>query len=244
MTMITSKDNEKLKTVRKLRSKRSREKLGLFVTEGEDLLAAGLASGAVPEFVLVAPDTGLEGDEVEPALLDAASSLGSGTRALGVWRPVWAAGIGRCAVFLDGLGDPGNLGTIIRTVDAMLEATVVVGPETADPFSPAAVRASMGSVFTQPIVRGRIAETPEPRFGLVAEGGTDLRAFPDSMTLCLGSERGGLSAEALNHCQEKWTIGMREGGPESLNVGAAAAIACERVRSGSPGNREGGSQWG
>lgn len=239
--MITSKDNEKLKTVRKLRTRRSREKLGLFPTEGEDLLEAGLASGAVPEFVLVAPESGLDGEEVEPALLDSVSSLGSGTRAIAVWKPLWANEIGRLAIFLDGLGDPGNVGTILRTVDALLQATVVVGPGTADPFSPAAVRASMGSVFSQPICRGGVRETPEPRFGLVAKGGKDHRDLPDSMTLCLGSERGGLSAETLNHCQETWTIGMREDGPESLNVGAAAAIACERVRT---AGREGGSPWG
>lgn len=237
--MITSKDNEKLKTVRKLRTKRSREKLGRFFTEGEDLLEAGLSSGAIPDFVLTTPDSGIDGEEVEPDLLDSVSTLGSGTRVIAVWRPVWTAGAGRVAVFLDGLADPGNVGTIIRTVDALLEATVVIGPDTVDPFSPAAVRASMGSVFTQPIARGRVTDTPEPRFGLVAAGGTEPVEFPASMTICLGSERGGLSAETLNHCQEKWTIGMRAGGPESLNVGAAAAIACERVRIAGSGTREG-----
>jgi TrmH family RNA methyltransferase len=230
--MITSKDNDKLKTIRKLRSKRSREKLALFVTEGEDLLEAGLSSGADPEFVLTVPDSGIEGEEVEPTLLDGVSSLGSGTRVIAVWRPAWANDVGSVAVFLDGLGDPGNIGTIIRTVDSLLDATVVVGPGTVDPFSPVAVRASMGSVFTQPIFRGRILDTPEPRFGLVPDGGDEAVSFPDSLTLCLGSERKGLSAGTLKHCQQKWTIGMREGGPESLNVGAAAAIACERVRNG------------
>ena len=242
--MITSKDNEKLKTVRKLRSKRSREKLGLFFTEGEDLLEAGISSGTVPEFVLTSPDAGIEGEEVEPALLDSLSSLGSGSRAIAVWRPTWADGIGEKAIFLDGLGDPGNVGTIIRTVDALLEATVVIGPDTVDPFSPGAVRASMGSVFTQPIFRGSIEQTPEPRYGLVARGGDDFDALPESMTLCLGSEREGLSAETVNQCQEKWTIGMRGEGPESLSVGAAAAIACERVRTGGSGTREGGSPDG
>ena len=235
--MITSKDNEKLKTVRRLRSKRSREKLELFLTEGEDLLNAGLQAGATPEFVLVAPDSGIDGDEVEPALLDSVSHLGSGTRAIAAWAPSWASRAGDLCVFLDGLADPGNTGTIIRTVDALLEATVILGPDTADPFSPAAVRASMGSIFTQPVLRAGLETTPEPRFGLVAKGGTDHRAFPRPMTLCLGSERGGLSPATLNHCQEKWTIAMREHGPDSLNVGAAAAIACERVRdavSGSP----------
>ena len=66
--MITSKDNEKRKTVRKLRTKRSREKLGRFFTEGEDLLEAGLSSGAIPDFVLTTPDSGIDGEEVEPDL--------------------------------------------------------------------------------------------------------------------------------------------------------------------------------
>ena len=230
--MITSKDNEKLKTVRKLRSRQSREKLGLFITEGEDLLTAGLDSGAVPEFILVAAGSGIDGEPVAPELLDSVSLLGSGTRVIAAWTPRWASRLGDVCVFLDGLADPGNTGTIIRTVDALLEATVVLGPETADPFSPAAVRASMGSIFTQSLVRADLGETPEPRFALVASGGVDHRVLPDSMTLCLGSERGGLSSDALNQCQEQWTIAMREGGPESLNVGAAAAIACERVRDG------------
>lgn len=237
--MITSKDNEKLKTVRKLRSKRSREKLGLFVTEGEDLLEAGLFVGRSPEFVLVSPGSELAGEEVEQDLLDSVSSLGSGTRALAVWEPVWSEQIGDLAVFLDGLGDPGNVGTIIRTVDALLEATVVIGPDTVDPFGPHAVRASMGSVFSQPVARGEITVTPEPRIGLVPSGGDDHRSFPDSMTICLGSERGGLSAETLNQCGERWTIAMREGGPESLNVAATAAIACERVSTAVSGTREG-----
>lgn len=237
--MITSKDNEKLKTVRKLRQKRSREKLGLFVTEGEDLLDAGFSSGSRPEFVLTVPGSGVEGEEVEPRLLDAVSSMGSGTRVIAVWEPRWAAGVGDKAVFLDGLGDPGNVGTIVRTVDALLGATVVIGPDTVDPFSPAAVRASMGSVFTQPIIRGTLADTPEPRVALVAAGGREPHRISGSMTLCLGSERGGLSDETLKLCQEKWTIEMRSGGPESLNVAAAAAIACDRVRKPGPEVREG-----
>jgi len=239
--MITSKDNEKLKTVRKLRSRQAREKLGLFVTEGEDLLAAGLGSGAVPEFVLVAPESGLDGDPVELGLLDSVSMLGSGTRAIAVWKPAWADSVRDLCVYLDGLSDPGNTGAIIRTVDALLEATVVVGPGTADPFSPASVRASMGSIFTQPLFEGELAATPEPRFGLVAAGGIEHSSFPKTLTLCLGSERGGLSPEALNQCQEKWTIGMREGGPESLNVAATAAIACEKVRAASDHPTDG---WG
>ena len=82
--MITSPHNEKLKRIRKLRSHRERERTGLFVAEGEDLVAAAAAAGAEPELVLVA------GEDVEPALLSAVSTLGSGTRVIGVYRQRWS----------------------------------------------------------------------------------------------------------------------------------------------------------
>ncbi len=148
--MIESKDNEKLKLVRKLRDRRKREREGLFATEGEDLLEAGLAAGVEPRFVLVAagagiPDGDLSVDVVEEDLLAAASALGSGTRMIAVWPLVWgpAAPVGPC-VYLHGVGDPGNVGTIIRTADALLGATVVLGPGCADPFGPKATRAEHG----------------------------------------------------------------------------------------------------
>src|SRR6187551_2939539 len=84
--MIKSNQNEKLKLVRKLRDRKHREREGLFASEGEDLLEAGLAAGATPRFVLVAAGSGLEGEEVTPELLASVSTLGSGTRAIAVWE--------------------------------------------------------------------------------------------------------------------------------------------------------------
>ena len=229
--MITSPDNEKLKMVRKLRLKKHREATGLFVTEGEDLMRTGLESGRIPKALLVHPDSGLEGEQVEPELLDRASGLGSGTRVIGIWPIEWASEASQTCVFLDGLSDPGNVGTILRTVDALL----VLGPGTADPFSPGAVRASMGSVFTQPFLKGGLDATPEPRIAMVAEGGARPAPHSSPVTLCLGSEREGISAPVLKNCSTSWTIPLRAAGPESLNVAAAAAIACERLSSPSSG---------
>src|SRR3954449_10354566 len=83
--MIESPHNEKLKLVRKLRDRKHRDREGLFATEGEDLLNAGLAAGAEPRFVLVAAGSGFEGEEVALGLLADISSLGSGTRVIAVW---------------------------------------------------------------------------------------------------------------------------------------------------------------
>ena len=237
--MIESNQNEKLKLVRKLRERKHREREELFVTEGEDLLAAGLAAGAEPRFVLVAAGSGLDGEEVVPELLADISTLGSGTRVIVVWPLIWAdhgrlsPDIGddsRC-IYLHGVSDPGNVGAIVRTADALIHGMVVLGPGCADPFSPKATRASMGSIFNQPPLRAETRDTPGPRSALVAHGGMALEALDGAATLCLGAEREGLPDEVLAACETQVTIPLRAGGAESLNVAAAAAIAAQRLSS-------------
>ena len=221
--MITSKDNEKLKLIRRLAERKHREREGLFVAEGEDLIEAAAAAGHEPELVLRA------GIDVEPNLLAAVSALGSGSRAIGVYREAWSQPAGTI-VYLHGVRDPANVGAVIRNVHALVAGTVVLGPGCADPFSPKAVRASMGSIFGQPVARGQIGELPAPRVGLVAHGGEE----PDSdrvATLCLGAEREGLPAEVAASCDRLWTIPLVSGVAESLNVAAAAAIALGRISS-------------
>jgi RNA methyltransferase, TrmH family len=228
--MIASPQNEKLKLVRKLRERKHREREGAFLTEGEDLLEAGLAAGVEPRLLLTAAGSGLGGEEVEPGLLAEVSTLGSGTRAIAVWPQRWAGSAEPPCVYLHGVGDPGNVGAIVRIVDALSGGTVVLGPECADPHGPKAVRASMGSIFSQPLLRAGIGETLAPRAALVAHGGGGLGGLDPAATICLGGERDGLPAEVLASCDAEVTIPLRAGGAESLNVAAAAAIACERLR--------------
>jgi RNA methyltransferase, TrmH family len=233
--MIASPQNEKLKLVRKLRDRKHRERKGLFATEGEDLVAAGLAAGVEPRFLLIAAGSelslGCDGEEVEPELLAATSSLGSGTRAIAVWPLRWSERPAPPCVYLHGVADPGNVGAIVRSAHALLDGTVALGPGCADPFSPKAVRASMGSIFARPPTRAELGETPAPRAGLVAHGGAGLEALAGAATLCLGAEREGLPAEVLAECEVEATIPLRPGGAESLNVAAAAAIVAQRISS-------------
>ncbi len=231
--MITSSDNSKLKLVRKLRRRRWREHERAFVTEGEDLLAAGLAAGAVPREVLVAPGCGIEGEEVDPGLLEAVSTLGSGTRVIAVW-PQPAPAADGAAVYLHGVADPGNVGTIVRSAAALTAARVVLGPGSADPYSPKAVRATMGTLFGSPPAPGGIDGTPAPRLALAAHGGDPVDAALERLgaapTLCLGGEREGLPAAILERCDAVATIAV-VAGAESLNVAAAAAIGLQRISS-------------
>lgn len=229
--MISSPHNEKLKLVRKLRERKHRDREGLFVTEGEDLLAAGLAAGVEPRFLLSLAGSGLGGEEVEPALLEAVSALGSGSRAIAVWPQSWSAAPQPVCIYLHGVADPGNVGAIVRTAHALTGGSVVLGPNCADPYGPKAVRASMGSIFGQPLVRAGIEATPEPRAALIAHGGSGLESLGAAATLCLGAERQGLPAEVLAECDLEVTIPVRSGAAESLNVAAAAAIACRCVAS-------------
>jgi TrmH family RNA methyltransferase len=221
--VITSKDNEKLKLIRKLAERKWRDREGLFVAEGEDLVAAADAAGTSTEFVLRA------GEDVEPELLDSVSSLGSGTRVIGVYRredPPPADGL---QTYLHEVGDPGNVGAIVRSVDALAGGTVVLGPGCADPYGPKAVRASMGSIFRVAVASGEATPLSAPVVGLVAHGG----APPDDElvgALMLGGERDGLPAQLVARCDRLWTIPLREGA-ESLNVAAAAAIALGRISS-------------
>lgn len=221
--MITSKDNEKLKLIRRLAERKHREREGMFVAEGEDLVAAAEAAGWEPELVLRA------GVDVEAELLDAVSGLGSGTRVIGVYRQTWAWPRAIC-VYLHGVRDPANVGAVIRSAHALIGGTVVLGPGCADPFAPKSVRASMGSIFGQPVARAELGELPEPRVGLSAHGGAPPDGAPVA-TLCLGAERDGLPAEVAARCERLWTIPLVPGGAESLNVAAATAIALGRISS-------------
>jgi RNA methyltransferase, TrmH family len=236
--VITSKDNEKLKLIRRLRRRRDRDREGLFATEGEDLYAAGLAAGLEPVLVLSAAGAGLDGEQVDPAVLAGTSTLGSGTRVIAVWRRSWSRASGPVCVYLHGVGDPGNVGAVIRAAHALVEGSVALGPDCADPHSPKAVRASMGSVFGQPLARAEVGETPEPRVALLAHGGRPIDEAlreglpsPAPGTLCLGAERDGLPGTVLERCEYAWTIPLRADGAESLNVAAAAAIALQRLSS-------------
>ena len=204
--MITSADNEKLKTIRKLQQKRWRTKLGLFSAEGEDL------QGPDPQFLLRA------GEDVEADLLDAVSTLGSGTRVIGVYEQQWAEPTGDVLVYLHGVEDPGNVGTIIRSAHALADATVVLGPGCADPYSPKAVRASMGSIFTHPPARATLDDLDGHKVALDARADRDLREInvTGPVVLVMGSERGDLPEGV-----EKARIPVHA---DSLNVAMAATV--------------------
>jgi len=216
--VITSRDNERLKLIRKLRDKRWRDKLGLFAVEGEDLLEAGLAAGLEPADVLVV------GEDVSADLLADVSALAHPPRVVAVFRrDELPRGTRPVTLALWQVGDPGNVGTLLRAADAF-GAGVALSDGCADPTGPKAVRASMGSLFRVPICG--FDEPGGTRIALVPSEGIPLPELDSGkeVVLVLGSERDGLPPEILERCEERASI-PQPGGGESLNVALAGAIA-------------------
>jgi TrmH family RNA methyltransferase len=208
VSVITSADNDKLKTIRKLQQKSWRKKLGLFTAEGEDLV------GPNPVFILRA------GEDVEPDLLDAVSTLGSGTRVIGVYEQRWAEPDSEVLVYLHGVEDPGNVGAIIRSAHALADGTVVLGPHCADPYSPKAVRASMGSIFARPPATAALDALDGHKVALDVTAERELRDLDVTgrVVLVMGSERG----ELPEGVDERVRIPVQA---DSLNVAMAATVA-------------------
>jgi RNA methyltransferase, TrmH family len=223
---ITSTHNRRLKEIRKLRMrKRWRERSGQFVAEGEDLLAAADAAGWTPLERFCAAGSGLEGIEVDPKLLASASGIASGTRALAVYEERWLPrAVGPLCVYLHGVHDPGNVGTVLRSAEAFGASSVAFGPGSADPFSPKAVRASMGAVFGVPVASAERAEgLPGRKVALVPERGAPLSEVEvgPEVTLLIGAERDGLPEEVVRGADEVAHIPIST---HSLNAAMAATI--------------------
>jgi len=225
--MITSKDNDQLKTIRKLHQRKHRDKLGLALAEGEDLVQAATAAGLQPEVLLVADR------DVDADLLAAVSTLGSGARVVAAFRQRWSEPGGELSVYLHGVHDPGNVGAIIRSAHALADGPVVLGPDCADPWSPKAVRASMGSVFARPPAREAFADLDGTTVTLERGSGRPLAEVEvdGPVVLCLGGEREGLPPAIVETADVVAQIPLRADGPDSLNVAMAATVGLyERTR--------------
>jgi RNA methyltransferase, TrmH family len=223
--MITSRDNEKLKLVRKLQDRRWREKHGLFTAEGEDLVDAARATGIEPVELLVA------GENVEAALLADVTTLGYPPRVIGIFRrdDLPKGDLPEVGLALWRVGDPGNVGTLVRAADALGPAFVALSGGCADPTGPKAIRASMGALFRVPLVA--FEDAPGRRVALVAHRGRPLEEIDLSgpTTFVLGAEREGLPEDLLAECDERATIPLATDA-DSLNVAMAGAIALYELK--------------
>ena len=177
---------------------------------------------------------------VEPQLLAELSTLGHPARVVAVFRraDLPAVSAAPTALALWRVGDPGNVGTLVRTADALGPALVALSAGCADPTSPKALRASAGAIFRVPL--GRFEDAPHPWIGLSAGAGTPLWDLDlgECVTFVLGAEREGLPGDVAARCDALASIPLAAGS-ESLNVALAGAIALYERRRRSAGGISG-----
>ena len=247
MREITSKDNKIVKLCEQLAARKYRDRLGLYLIEGENLLEEAVQEGAAVETVLIRRDC----RKIPPGLEDRTYILGDGLfRKLSLTdtsqgslaivkkpevsrKALLEQGAAGNFVVLDRLQDPGNIGTIIRTADAAGYKLAIVMKGTADVFSPKAVRAATGSLFRMPVVfmdsAHELAEfTRAAGKKLVATCFDTDRYYYDedlkkNIALIIGNEGNGISGELIEGSDVKIKIPMY-GNIESLNASVAAGI--------------------
>ena len=250
--MIRSTSNSHVRTIRSLRDDRSlRRSERMFVLEGVRLVADLFASGATPVFVLYDPDqlaTTVAGNALMEALAQSAGAVYAasaevikaasdttspqGVVAVAQWPTVAIPTQPQLIVVCDHIQDPGNLGTIIRSSDAVGVAAIYCSVGCVDVYAPKTVRASMGSLMRVPIRQDMawdtLASTLAPYPIYAADGGGQSVAYTQidwrqPSVLIVGNEAHGLSTSARQLAQQTIHIPMRVG-IESLNAAMAASI--------------------
>ena len=245
--IITSRSNERVKSARALQDAKARKRDGLHLIEGDKLVSDAIASGAAVKTVFalesVPPFDGIETIPVSESVLDALCTAKTPQRMCAVVETPPCACPERYPdglwVALDRLQDPGNLGTIIRTADALGARGVLLSPDCADPFSPKALRAAMGSTYHLPLCVGdletELSTLSEQGFTCICghlHGEETLPAATKRMALVIGNEGQGVSERTAALCM-RYRLPMR-GRAESLNAAVFAALLMQTLLNAMP----------
>ena len=261
MSVITSRQNEKVKLARALHSRKSREAEGRFLIEGTFHLGEAAATGAPLDFVLYAEeqlrgdfapqllaDLGAKGVDCFAVSADVMDSIAGKDNPAGLlavakqnYTPLasFLLSPSSLLVALVEPADPGNLGTILRTADAVGAAGIILLEGGVDAYHPTAVRAGLGAHFWLPLAQASFNEFTAwakaqgiQLCGTSARGGVDYREarYPRPLALLLGSEREGLSAEQRAACDQLVTLPIR-GRATSLNLAVAAGVLLYAISS-------------
>jgi RNA methyltransferase, TrmH family len=259
MAATTSPSNPKIKWIRKLRDRKERESSGLFYIEGLRIVAEAVQLQASFEFLIVAPElltspfgrnllqerfiAAIPVLEVSTetfknfALKDGPQGIAAVLRQS--WLPLDRVELktGQSWVALDAVQDPGNLGTILRTHDSVGGLGVILLDHATDPYDPTSVRASMGALFSQKLVKTDFNTfsrwKKEHCYSLIGTSGAakhDYHTFiyPDPCILLMGSEREGLKDHHLQLCDNIIKIPL-VGRSDSLNLAIATAVVLYEV---------------
>ena len=236
--IITSLENEKIKRIVKLHSKKYRDQLGLYLVEGEHLVEESLKAGCVKEIILlegVQNNFGCDYSYVSLDVLKKISSMDTPPKMMAVcYKKNDCEIIGDKVLLLDGLQDPGNLGTIIRSSLAFNVDTIVLSSECVDLYNPKVIRATQGMYNHINIISMDIFDAIKymndkdiPVYGTSVVNGIDAscldRVQKSKYCLIMGNEGSGVNPKVLAICDKNLYIKMNSK-VESLNVGVACSI--------------------
>ena len=240
--IITSRTNERIKAARSLQDAKARRETGLHLIEGDKLVSDAVASGAQVRTIFATESaprfSGIETVTVSESVLSALCTIKTPQNMCAVVETPGCA----CPdmypdglfVVLDRLQDPGNLGTILRTADALGASGILISPDSADPFSPKALRAAMGSTYHLPLYIGALAPELDRlnRQGFVCicghlRGSETLPAVQKRAALVVGNEGRGVSDAVADRCV-RYRMPMK-GRAESLNAAVFAALMMQTL---------------
>ena len=256
--LITSVSNPRVKEIRKLRERKEQKRTGLFYMEGTRIVGEALEKGAEIEMLVVCPE--LLKTDYSMELWQKAQK--QGLDILEVSRPVFEslavkenpqglAAVAKARFFslddldtthgiivaLTEIADPGNLGTIIRTADAVDAQGVILIGDSTSPYDIGSIRGTMGAIFSTKIIRTTLPEflAWKKQIGLQLIGTSDKSAtdyvdiaYDDPVILLMGSERAGMSPEEFEACDEIAAIPMMRSS-DSLNLAVATGIMLYQI---------------
>jgi TrmH family RNA methyltransferase len=242
--IVSSRSNERVKQARKLLLRKERKHTGLHLIEGEKLVREAVLSGARIQTCFLEDGYAFEAPAAASLLVvsrDVLESLCESKTPQGVVAAVETPSLappetypGGLIVLLDGVQDPGNVGTILRSADAFGAAGVLLSPECADPYAPKTLRAAIGSTYHLPVwqgdLPGELSRLQSQEFSALCgdlKGSETLPALSKRVALVIGSEGGGVSAAVAALCA-RYRLPLR-GKAESLNALRGRRHPCSNV---------------
>lgn len=233
--LYSSIDNKKIKDIKKLNNKKYRKETGLFIIESEHLIEEAYKNGYLKELILLENTEyklDIETNYVTDKVMKYITELDTPTNMIGVCHKLNEKELGNKILMLDGIQDPGNLGTIIRSAVAFSIDTIILGNNTVDLYNSKVLRASEGMIFNINIIEKNLLEyVPILKkqdykiIGTKVTNGKEIKSLEKNEKLCIimGNEGNGISDKLLDECDEYIYINMSSK-CESLNVAVATSI--------------------
>ena len=236
---ITSVNNERIKELVKLKEKKYRDKMGLFFIEGLDIIEEAYKNGLLKELYILdgydSPYKDIPYTNVSYEVMKKISDMESVSEYYGVCKKIQEKVLGKKIIILDGIQDPGNLGTIIRSAVAFNIDTVVLSRECVDLYNSKVLRSTKGMIFNKNVIVRDIVPFIDSLdkytiYGTSVTNGEDIRSIelPEYIALVIGNEGKGISQEVYDRCNKFIYIKMNDR-CESLNAGVAASIIMYEV---------------